>query len=262
MAVGSHLEILSHALEHLGLSAREVAVYRAAMGRAPRPVSRIANRAGVDRAHAYAVLSSLTERGLIEESFRKKVRHYCAARPEVVLSLLQGREKLLSEQRKSLESVLPKLFDELNDSPSIRSISRGVSDREAVELLLTELEKQPERDLRAFVGPATFSNDIERTRLFNLFERRRLDHGGKVFAISVEGAGQHPLSIPSPEAGREVRFAPSLVLDAEIFLLGSCTVFFVHNQPGRAYVLESELTSRTLFNVHRLVWNCLSEEGR
>lgn len=234
-------------------------MYRAAMGRAPRPVSRIANRAGIDRAHAYALLSSLTERGLIEESFRKKVRHYCAARPEVVLSLLQGREKLLSEQRKNLESVLPKLFDELNDSPSIRSISRGVPDREAIELLLAELERDPARDLRAFIDPRNLSGNSERARLLDIFEQRRANGGGRVLAICAGGGDGHPLCCPSVDARREVLQAPNLALDAEIFMLGSSTVFFDHNQPGRAYVLESELASRTLFNVHRLVWSFLPE---
>ena len=61
------IDVIKSALSHFGLNDAEILVFSASMSLGTRPASKIAKHAGINRAHAYDILSSLAIKGLMKE---------------------------------------------------------------------------------------------------------------------------------------------------------------------------------------------------
>jgi sugar-specific transcriptional regulator TrmB len=97
---------IESALQNIGLSKQEAAVYLSALKLGLAKVSEIAQKANIKREAAYYVLKSLQEKGFVSETIKSGVKYYGAIQPKRILEIL-GEEK----QRKveSVKEVLPEL---------------------------------------------------------------------------------------------------------------------------------------------------------
>ncbi len=93
---------IQQALKSYGLDAKEAALYVAALEVGESPLSDIAEHAGVKRSTAYAVATSLEQKGLIGSFVMRGRLRYVPAQPK---TLLAQAEKKLSD----ISSVVPQL---------------------------------------------------------------------------------------------------------------------------------------------------------
>ena len=116
-------------LESLGLSEKEVAVYLAALELGHATVSHIARRTGVNRTTAYAVLDSLSAKGLVSVSGKEPKEEYVAESPEKLVTFLKDKLAETEERKgkiqnkiKATEELLPRLkaLHKVGDRPSVR----------------------------------------------------------------------------------------------------------------------------------------------
>lgn len=245
-------EILSKALHQLGLSDGEIAVYKAALGTVPRPVSTIAKRAGMHRAHTYDILSALAERGLVRESARERVRQFASADPNVVLCQLRQREEQLRSERQHLERVLPYFADDRSDGTRLRSSIRVLGYQSAWNELALLSERHPARELRAFLDLESLLADPARADLYRAFDARRLAAGVQMHVVAARRPER-----AEPPSGTEL---PDLALYADVFVCGQCSYFFAATPRGGAVVIESEVASSSLNSVHRWIWKRLENQ--
>jgi len=104
-------EVIRSSLEQLGLTEGEISVYETTLRVGTRPASVLAKLSGINRTCAYDVLDSLKSKGLIERVERNKVGYFSATSPENVVRLLKERQKAISENLRSFQSLVPELLE-------------------------------------------------------------------------------------------------------------------------------------------------------
>lgn len=106
--------VFREALEEIGLSQHEIALYQTSLNLGPRPASTLAKGIRVQRTRVYDLLSSLESRGLVEMYERNHVRYYAATPPDRLLTLIRNRREYVDVQLTQLEHAIPKLFATTN----------------------------------------------------------------------------------------------------------------------------------------------------
>lgn len=94
-------EILS-ILEEFGLSDKEAKVYLALLELGQSNVTRLADRAGINRVTTYHLLESLLNKGIAKSIKKDKIQNFVAVEPKSLISLLKEKEG-------KLKSILPEL---------------------------------------------------------------------------------------------------------------------------------------------------------
>lgn len=107
---------LAMILQQIGLTAKEGAVYLAALELGQASVLRIAQKSGIKRPTAYVILSSLRERGFIEIIPKGTTTLYQAVDPE---KILHGFDEKVSAFRDALPE-LKSLFNAFPGKPRVR----------------------------------------------------------------------------------------------------------------------------------------------
>lgn len=96
--------------ELLGLSDRDISIYKALLALGPSAIRTVAERAGVNRGSTYECLKSLQQRGIVAYQPKGKRRYFSAREPEVLLQLAEERREQLEQTIDRLKtSVIPEL---------------------------------------------------------------------------------------------------------------------------------------------------------
>lgn len=113
----------------LGLSAHEVAVYKAVLGAGAIEPAALAKAAGVKRTTAYSLARGLAEKGLLVEDATRRPRVFTPATPDQVLALVEGDKKRLVEREQSFKNLANELSKisagKSYPVPSVRFIEEG-----------------------------------------------------------------------------------------------------------------------------------------
>lgn len=90
------------AIENLGITADEAALYLAALELGESPISAIAKRAGINRSTAYVVAKSLEQKGLLGSFRMRGELRFVASNPKTLLTQAEKRTA-------DLKAILPEL---------------------------------------------------------------------------------------------------------------------------------------------------------
>ncbi|MBI1755038.1 helix-turn-helix domain-containing protein, partial [Candidatus Azambacteria bacterium] len=103
--------ITSKDLERFGLSEKEAKVYFASLELGPATATKIAEKAGVNRATTYVEIESLMKMGLVSTFEKNKTTLFAAQNPAILKRILLRREERLKASALSLENLLPELLN-------------------------------------------------------------------------------------------------------------------------------------------------------
>lgn len=95
----------SNVLQEVGLTANEAKVYLALLRLGSASVNEITRKSGVHRVNVYDVLERLLLKGLISSIIVANKRHYEAADPRELLTLLEAKEQRLRTSLPSLHEL-------------------------------------------------------------------------------------------------------------------------------------------------------------
>ncbi|WCN11296.1 TrmB family transcriptional regulator [Marinomonas mediterranea] len=105
--------MLEHALEQLGLTARETKLYQSLLKLGPASIRDIAEHAGINRGTTYESLKLLQAKGVVSYFPKGKRRFFTAENPEVLLSLAEEKRQKLDKTIDSLKStIIPELIQQ------------------------------------------------------------------------------------------------------------------------------------------------------
>lgn len=96
-------------LKTLGFTDSEATIYLTSIELGPAPVQDLARRAKVSRVTTYAVIESLSERGLMSSVEKGKKKLFVAESPERLVSFVHGRVREMEATLKEVESTLSEL---------------------------------------------------------------------------------------------------------------------------------------------------------
>lgn len=110
-------------LHELGLSEKEVKVYRALLQSGPASVRKIASAADINRGTTYDILKSLKEQGIVSYYHQDKHQFFTAENPRKLKEYLAARIRALEATKNDLESVIPELqslYDRADTKPTVK----------------------------------------------------------------------------------------------------------------------------------------------
>ncbi|SIQ92558.1 TrmB family transcriptional regulator [Marinobacterium stanieri] len=176
--------------EQLGLSERDVLVYRALLASGPSSIRTIAERAGVNRGSTYECLKSLQQRGIVTYQPRGKRRYFSAREPEVLLQLADERREQLDRAIDQLKtSVIPDLHH-LKPDFSIANVEFYEGDAGIEQVLRDVLNRVGAQDDPVY---SVFSSKPIRPLLYRPFPNftaQRIARGIRVRAIAIGEGGE------------------------------------------------------------------------
>lgn len=127
-------------LKTLGFTESEALIYLSSIELGPAPVQDLAKKANVSRVTTYAVIESLSERGLMSSVEKGKKKLFVAESPERLVSFVQSRVQEMSATLKEVESSMQELRLLQKGEKPVVKLFEGAEALQAIQndLLLTK----------------------------------------------------------------------------------------------------------------------------
>lgn len=233
-------------LKSLNLSPDEAAVYFAALELGQASMQGLAKKSRVKRTTIYHFLPSLIERGLIQETRKKKRNVYNGIHPKQLIALEQVRIK-------ELEQLMPELLAVYNKSENKPRVTffEGV---EGVKEALTDLI----RVSKPMVGWADFSFRQSILRdFFNTFAAERARKNITYQAITRDTPEARDWGKKNIGHLREMKFITSDPFNTETLVYGDHVMFLSYQKNAFAVVIEDTNVAATLRVAWQQLWDRL-----
>ena len=95
-------------LSEIGLSQREIAVYKALLKIGSTTTGKLVKESGVQNAKIYETLEKLIKRGLVTFVVKGKIKHFQATNPNNLMSFFENRKDALQKEVAQLQKLQEK----------------------------------------------------------------------------------------------------------------------------------------------------------
>ena len=130
-------------LRNIGLSEKEAIAYCTNLKIGTHPASTIARKAQINRCTAYAVLESLTKKGLVCQFIQNKVRYYTAVDPQQLVTYINEQKRNLSYHKEEILLSLPS-FEALRHPHHVMPTVKSYSSKTGLTSIFHEVMKEKE----------------------------------------------------------------------------------------------------------------------
>ncbi|OHA12762.1 MAG: hypothetical protein A3J10_03575 [Candidatus Sungbacteria bacterium RIFCSPLOWO2_02_FULL_54_10] len=237
-----------------GLSPKQAAVYEACLEAGPTTIPEIAINTHIKRTTVYGIVDELTERGLLQETFRGKRKCYHAKDPAAILTMLEEKKKRFAE-------VLPEL-SELFVSHHVRPRISFFEGREGVKKIYDDVLDCRSKQLKQIVRVRQH-NDAVGDAFIKEFIRRRVARGIVTHNLHPKSGDLYSSErgMEDPKRRRYVRYLPPNVFHAAIIMIYDHKVAMVSTKAENfGFIIESKEFSSTLSAYFDFMWGLGSKE--
>jgi sugar-specific transcriptional regulator TrmB len=186
----SHKDILSQeTLELLGLTQKDLDVYKALLRLGSAPLRRVAEEANLNRGTAYDALKHLVAAGLASHVDAKTHRYFTAEDPHKLRGLATRREVAMREAALDLDGMIPGLAalrGESGHRPAVRYYEGDAGVRDILADVLEVTERAESRTYRVY---STAAIRGAKDAAWPSFSRERIRRGVRVRAIAIGKGG-------------------------------------------------------------------------
>jgi sugar-specific transcriptional regulator TrmB len=225
-------------LEKLGLNKREARVYIVLLELEETTATKLSTRSGITRTLIYEIVDRLTEKGLVYSVVKEGIKHFSAARPELL-------QKDLEDKMKDLETILPSLkaLAAVKKKETSVALFRGKKGVNAVLKMIIE----DKEDYHLLGGGLEACNYFE--------------HENKVFVKRAEEAGIKGYILASKEdkffIGKleHLRYLPPQMLALTTTAVwGSKSALFVWSEPYYSVLIENQMIAQSNLSTFKYLW--------
>ena len=236
-------------LKTLGFTESEGKIYLTSLEMGPASVQDIAKKARVSRVTTYAVIESLTTRGLMSSVEKGKKKLFVAESPDRLVSFVHGRVREMEATLREIESSLQDL----------KLLQRG--EKPVVKLFEGEEGIRAIQDDILKTGPDTIYELGNVDAIHRLFPAGSL----KPFKEELDRRKIHTKAIylaketqHTPRANSSVRILPheQFSFGGDVTVYGNKVALMTYGGKVIGVVVESEELARTMREVFELAWRC------
>ena len=248
------------ALSEIGFTENEVAVLLTTLALGSRPASTIAEKANLKRTHTYNILSSLMERGVVQEFVKNGVRHFTCSSPESLLTLFEYREKALARRREAFKELIPYL-QSLKSPLAAPPKVRFYNGRSGVKEIFEDMLRTGENIYGIFDYLYTWSvMDADDNAFINDFIRRRQEKEIWYYGIIARSkVGDKAPKLRPSTAYKKRKMLEGFSLPAEVNIYGSKVAITVTHQEVMGVVIDNKFVADTLRSIHQALWQFLPD---
>ena len=244
----------------LGLTDVEASVYQSALALGSRPASVIAQKAGLKRGHAYNVLHSLMEKGIVQEFVKNGVKNFTCSPPSSLLSMLENRERELAQQKQRLEQVLPEL-ESLRNPLAAQPRVRFYQGFEGLKEIYDDMLRVPESEILALVDLQYAWTDSreEGHEFVRSFIRRREERKIVWRGICVASEESDRQVRARPAKLRQMKMIQGVNCPAEVAVYSNKVAFTSTHSELVGVLIENEPIAKTITAVLEKLWSILPD---
>ena len=248
---------IDESLEQLGLSPREMRVYRECLDLGPTSIMPLVKRTGIARSSLSYVLEKLKQLGLIEIVLKNSRKLYFPNSPRSVLNLLKKELKKQEAKVEAFETTLPEfnqLFKSSPFQPTLR-LFRGTEIRDCYSLFLEGAENEIWN-----VGETEKIFEVLGVRFWNNWSNERAHRKIRARAIRVGSEDLKSLS-DTPSFLRTVKFAPAgFTSPAHIVICGDNVAIITAAKESFCVLISSKDYAQTMKSWFKELW-AVSSDG-
>jgi len=178
------------ALTQLGLTDKEILVYKACLRLGPSPVRRLSDETEINRGTTYDILKNLVEAGLVSYYHKSKRQYFIAEDPEKLRELVDKKEQKLKEARGRIEAIIPELKS-MHDNAGEKPVVKFFEGHAGVKTILKDViesTKVSVEKLYHVYSTAIITNVIY--KLYPNFTKDRIKNKITVKVISLGPGGE------------------------------------------------------------------------
>lgn len=242
--------MLEKTLENIGLNKKEARIYLAALEIGSNPVSKIAQRAKINRVTTYDVIEKLAKRGFVTSFTRAKVKYYTATDPELVVNDFKKKVE-------DLDAALPLLKDVSGEvtKPTVTTYE-GL---DAIKKIFTQALRTDEKILM-------ISNikdlELHWPTFMEDFERKRMDYELSLNLIALDDQRGKFMKEYDDEFQRSTRLASKEHHNfTSHILIFDGKVAFMNFKSSIGVIIEDTDIVSTQCALFHMKWNMLNEEA-
>lgn len=97
-------------LKQIGLTDHEITVYMTLLELGESLASKIGEKIGMNRTHAYDILDSLINKGLVSYVIRNNRKYFRPTHPSRLIDYLKEKERSIKEQEDKIKQIIPGLL--------------------------------------------------------------------------------------------------------------------------------------------------------
>ncbi|MFN8390202.1 MAG: helix-turn-helix domain-containing protein [Bdellovibrionota bacterium] len=251
---------ITDVLVAFGLTDVEAEVYQSALALGSRQASVIAQKAGLKRGHAYNVLQSLMQKGIVQEFVKNGVKQFTCSPPSSLLSIAENRERELKKQKDQLEQILPELESLRNPLASQPKV-RFYQGFEGIKEIFDDMLREENKEIHAIVDLQFTWSAVgkEGVEYVKTFIRRREERNIVWNAICVFSPESDKLLKTRPSALRKMKRIESMPCPAEVSIYGNKVAFTSTYKEMIGVVVENEPIAETIRNIFLQLWKTLPD---
>jgi sugar-specific transcriptional regulator TrmB len=237
-------------LESLNLSDKETAVYVALLELGRGTVTKICQKAHINRTSGYDVLGSLVSLGLVRISGKEPKQEYVAESPDNLRVLMQKRLDDARARLHEVEKLIPRLksLHHVADRPQVKFYEGVQGLKQVYEDTLTSCEP-----IRAFATVDDMHQGLP--RYFPNYYKRRAEKGISIRAIVPKTPAGVERAAHDAAEKREIAFVPAdtYYFSPEINIYDN-KVMIASWREQLGIIIESTEIADALKKVYELAW--------
>ena len=248
-------------LASLGLKYTEIQVFLAVIQVGPAVISKIARKAGINRASAYDIVRRLLLKGLVRGVSTRGVKKYEAVDPINILEKLEENKNLIEKEVKIFEKLKPELnalYGQKYDKPSVKFYDgiQGVK-----SILMDTLDDSRTREILSYASADYLEMGFGKDFLDNYW-RRRTDMKIPTRGIIPETPEAKKIFTPEKNLKelRQLKFiSPEKYTFTNEIDIYADKVSIISLDPDNIYgvIIQSTSMADTQRNIYELLWNSL-----
>lgn len=176
--------------ELLGLTKREISIYRALLTLGPSAIRTIAEKAGINRSTTYDSLKEMQQKGIVTYLPKGKRRLFSAREPEVMLQLAEERRSSINIAIDQLKTrVVPELHHLMPDfnTANVRYYEGDSGIEQVLRDILNSVDQQQPKSYSVFSSKPIRQHLY---RPFPNFTAQRIQKGIDVKVIAIGEGGE------------------------------------------------------------------------
>lgn len=174
----------------LGLTPRDVGIYKALLSLGPSSIRSIADKAGINRGTTYECLKGMQQRGIVTYLPKGKRRFFAARDPDYLLSMAEERSNNFEQAKEVLKSTIIPELQHLKPEFSAANVQFFEGDDGIEHVLRDILNCVSASDQNSY---SVFSSKALRSvlyRPFPNFTHQRIQRGISVQVIAIGEGGE------------------------------------------------------------------------
>jgi DNA-binding MarR family transcriptional regulator len=247
-------------LKTLGLSDSESALYLASLEAGPATVQDLAKQAGVSRVTTYAVIDSLSGRGLMSSLEKGKKRLFVAESPDRLITYV-------SKQVREMEASLKEAEQNLSDLKLIQRGEKPVvkmfEGKDALKAIMTDVVATRPESIEEWGNMDEILSVHPREELQMWYREREKSMPKDHRTRSLLLAKKEQLNPSKNEKEMLGILAPELFsFGGDIFVYGNKVAFSTFRGKQISVLIESEGIAETVRQLLNYVWSLRKNQGK